>query len=124
MSDRMKHIARGGRRYGIVRAERDGQWIAHALRDDTGDPFGIECGGATEDEAVARLTRWLEWQAEHTAALADLQQAERAYHRTIAGSAFASPSEGPSAIEMPKESLDAVEAALRRLHQGRAEKPE
>ena len=58
-----------------------------------------------------RLTRWLEWQREHAAALEELQRAEHAYHRTIAGSAFASPTEGPSAIELQKESLDAVEAA-------------
>jgi len=120
----MKQIALGDRRYRLVPAERDGQWVAHALREDTGDPFGIECAGATEDEAVARLTRWLEWQSEHAAALADLQRAERAYHRTIAGSAFASPSEGPSAIEMQKESLNAVEDARLRLDEIRAKKPE
>ena len=56
---------------------------------------------------------------EHTAALEALQQAQRAYHRTIAGSAFASPTEGPSAIEMQKESLDAVEAARVRLDEVR-----
>jgi hypothetical protein len=114
----------GGRRYRILCAERDGQWTARAEREDTGDPFGIECIGATEAESVARLTRWLEWQAEHTAALAALQDAERAYHRTIAGSAFVSPSEGPSGIEMQKESLEAVEAARVRLDHIRAQKPE
>src|SRR5438034_6841913 len=120
----MKEIAIGDRRYRVICVERDGQWIAHAEREDTGDPFGIECAAATEAEAVARLTRWLEWQAEHAAVLADLQRAERAYHRTIAGSAFASPSEGPSAIEMQKESLDAVEAARLRLDGVRAQRPE
>jgi hypothetical protein len=103
--------------------EREGTWIAHAVRDDTGDPFGIECSGPSEDQAIARLTRWLEWQADHTAALADLQRAERAYHRTIAGSAFASPSEGPSAIEMQKESLEALEAARVRLDEIRVRRP-
>ena len=49
---------------------------------------------------------WKAWQREHTAALEALQEAQRAYHRTIAGSAFASPTEGVSAIEMQKESLD------------------
>ena len=67
---------------------------------------------------------WLEWQGEHTAALEALQQAQRAYHRTIAGSAFASPTEGPSAIELQKESLEAVEAARIRLDGVRARKPE
>jgi hypothetical protein len=104
--------------------ERDGQWLARAARDDNGDPFGIECAGATEAEAIARLTRWLEWQAEHTAALEALQQAERAYHRTIAGSAFASPTEGPSAIEVQKESLDAVEGARVRLDEIRGRRPQ
>jgi hypothetical protein len=67
---------------------------------------------------------WQEWQREHAAALEALQQAQRAYHRTIAGSAFASPTEGPSAIELQKESLDAVEAARVRLDEIRARKPE
>ena len=69
-------------------------------------------------------SRWQEWQREHAAALEALQQAQRAYHRTIAGSAFASPTEGPSAIELQKESLDAVEAARVRLDEIRARKPE
>jgi hypothetical protein len=68
--------------------------------------------------------RWLEWQREHAAALEALQQAQRAYHRTIAGSAFASPTEGPSPVEMQKESLDAVEAARVRLDEIRARQPE
>jgi hypothetical protein len=110
--------------YRIVCVERDGQWIAHAERPDTGDPFGIEWGGPTREAATTRLTTWLSWQAEHADALEALQQAERAYHRTIAGSAFASPTEGPSAIEMQKESLEALEAARVRLDEVRARKPE
>ena len=104
--------------------ERDGQWVARAVRDDNGDPFGIECAGATETEAIARLARWLEWQREHTDALDALQQAERAYHRTIAGSAFSSPTEGPTALEMQKESLDLVEAARVRLDEVRGRRPQ
>ena len=110
--------------YRIVCVERDGQWIAHAVREDTGDAFGIECAGATRDEAAARLARWLDWQREHAAALEALQLAERAYHRTIAGSAFLSPSEGPSAVEIQKESLEALEAARVRLDEVRTRKPE
>ena len=68
--------------------------------------------------------RWLDWQREHTAALAALQDAQRAYHRTIAGSAFLSPSEDPSPFELQKESLDAVEAARVRLDEIRNRKPE
>jgi hypothetical protein len=108
----------------IVCEERGGQWVARAIREDTGDPFGIECADADRDRAVARLTRWLDWQREHEAALEALQRAERAYHRTIAGSAFASPIEGPTAIELQKESLEAVEAARVRLDEIRAAKPE
>jgi hypothetical protein len=110
--------------YRLVASQRDGQWIAVAERADTGDRFGIECAGGSEADAVDRLARWLEWQSEHTAALAALQRAEHAYHRTIAGSAFASPTEGPSAIELQKESLEQVEEARVRLDDVRARKPE
>jgi hypothetical protein len=114
----------GDRTYRIAATGQEGAWVARAERADTHARFGIECGGATEADAVARLARWLEWQHEHATALDALQQAERAYHRTIAGSAFASPTEGPSAVEIQKESLDAVEAARLRLDQIRARKPE
>ena len=67
---------------------------------------------------------WDEWQRAHTAALQELQEAQHAYHRTIAGSAFANPTEGPTAQEMQKEALDAVEAARVRLDEIRAQKPE
>ena len=108
----------------IICDRRGERWIARAVREDNGDPYGIECAGESHDDAVARLTRWLDWQREHAAALDALQRAERAYHRTIAGSAFASPIEGPSAIELQKESLEAVEAARVRLDEVRARKPE
>jgi len=120
----MVHVTIGETRYRLICAARGERWFAHAEREDNRDPFGVECGGATEAEATERLTRWLEWQAEHASALEALQRAERAYHRTIAGSAFASPTEGPSAIEMQKESLDAVEAARVRLDEVRARRPE
>lgn len=110
--------------YRVRVTQRDGQWVAFAERADTGDRFGIECCGATEAEARERLMRWLTWQEEHTSALAALQDAERDYHRTIAGSAFANPSEGPSAIELQKDALDRVEAARIRLDQIRAARPE
>ena len=108
----------------ILAAERDGRWVARAINDDTGDPFGIECVGETEGKAVERLRRWLEWQSEHTAALEALQQAQRAYHRTIAGSAFANPTEGPTAIELQRDALAAVETARVGLDAVRARKPD
>jgi hypothetical protein len=120
----MKEISIDTVQYRLIATERDGQFVARAERGDTGDRFGIECTGASADEAVDRLARWLEWQHEHAAALEELQRTEHAYHRTIAGSAFASPTEGPSAIEMQKESLEAVEAARLRLDEIRARRPE
>jgi hypothetical protein len=104
--------------------EREGQWIARAEDEETGDPFGIETSGASEAAAVERLSNWLDWQRDHAEALQALQQAERAYHRTIAGSAFLRTTEDPSPIELQKESLDAVEAARIRLDEIRARKPE
>ena len=108
----------------IICDERNGDWVARAFRADTGDPFGIECAAPTRDEAIGRLERWIAWQREHAAALEALQQAERAYHRTIAGSAFANPIEGPTSVEIQNESLKAVEAARMRLDQIRGQKPE
>jgi hypothetical protein len=120
----MKYVSAGDSRYRLVATEREGQWSARAEREDTGGAFGIESTGATEAEAVDRLSRWLEWQNEHAAALEALQFAERAYHRTIAGSAFVSDVEGPTAVELQQESLDALEAARVRLDEVRARRPE
>jgi hypothetical protein len=120
----MKELAIGDRRFRISAVERGGEWLAHAVVADSGDRFGMECAGATKLEAIDRVARWLDWQHEHSAALEALQQAERAYHRTIAGSAFANPSEGPTAIELQKESLEQVEAARARLDEIRTRRPE
>jgi hypothetical protein len=103
---------------------RETGWVAWAERVEDGSRFGIECSAPTEADAIARLTRWLEWQREHMTALAALQEAEHDYHRTIAGSAFTAPDEGPSPIEMQKDGLKAVEAARLRLDDVRARKPE
>ena len=119
-----KQISIASATYRVIADQRDGRWFAHAERADGGDRFGIECAGASEAEAVERLSRWLEWQHEHTAALDALQRAEHAYHRTIAGSAFASTTEGPSAIELQKESLEQVEAARVRLDEIRSRQPQ
>lgn len=110
--------------YRIDATERDGRWIAVAVRTDSGKRFGSELSGESADDVVRRMGAWLEWQQEHTVALEALQQAERAYHRTIAGSAFASPIEGPTPIEMQKELLDVLEAARLRLDEVRTRKPE
>ena len=112
-----------GTRYVITAVHRDGAWHAAAARADTGERFGVDCAGDTEGEAIERMSQWLAWQAEHAAALDGLQRAEQAYHRTLAGSAFANPAEGPSAVELQKESLDQLEAARARLDEIRARRP-
>ena len=122
--DAMKQITIGEARYRLICHRRDGQWIAHAEREDDRRSVRHRMRGAHRGGRGRAAERWLDWQREHAAALEALQQAERAYHRTIAGSAFASPSEGPSPIELQKESLEAVEAARVRLDEVRARRPE
>jgi hypothetical protein len=113
----------GGARYRTIVTGHEGHWVAHAERSDTGERFGVECSGVSEADAVDRLTRWIEWQHDHAAALEALQQAERAYHRTIAGSAFVSPIEGPSAAELQQDALDLLKAARLRLDEVRGREP-
>jgi hypothetical protein len=107
----------------IVTVQRNGRWAAQA-QDAAGRPFGIECAGATEQDAVGRLSRWLEWQRAHAAALVTLQEAQRAHHRVLAVSAFAGPTAGPLPLETQQESLAAVEAARVRLDAIRERQPE
>ncbi len=110
----------GTETYRLIATPRGGQWTAHAVRAASGDRFGTDFSGPTEADVVARLTAWLEWQREHADALAALQSAEQAFHRTIAGSAFTDASE---AVELQRESLDHVEAARVRLDEIRARQP-
>jgi hypothetical protein len=120
----VKTLTIGTDEYRLVASERDGQWVAVAERAGTGERFGIECAGASEAAAVWSLCHSSQRASRSTAALAALQQAEHAYHRTIAGSAFASPTEGPSAVELQKESVEQVEEARVRLDDIRSRKPE
>jgi hypothetical protein len=113
----------GGARYVLSAEGAGGQFTAIARKAETGERFGIECTGESEADALDRLSRWLAWQYEHASALESLQRAEQAYHRTLAGSAFASAVEGPSAVELQKESLEQVEAARVRLDEIRARRP-
>jgi hypothetical protein len=119
----LREVKVGDRRYRLRATGRDANWTADAEDLETGDRFGMECAGENESAALDRLSAWLTWQHEHAAALDALQQAERAYHRTIAGSAFANPTEGPTPIELQRESLEAVEAARLRLDEVRARRP-
>ena len=63
------------------------------------------------------------WQREHAAALADLQDAQRVYHRTVATTAFQGAAEEPTVEEMRRASLDALDAARLRLDAVRARRP-
>jgi hypothetical protein len=64
---------------------------------------------------------WLDWQRAHTEALQLLQEAQRAYHRTISGSAFAV--DEAAALEMQKASLHALDAARAHLDEVRGRQP-
>ena len=109
----------------LVRSTQQGSiWVAHAEREDTGRRFGIEVQATTEAEAVERLTRWLAWQAEHTAALEALQQAERIHLRTITDSAFSGAQADETVVGLQRESLNEVDEARRTLDVVRARRPE
>ncbi len=107
--------------YRLVTVQRDAQFMAYAVRVDTNERFGIETSGADPEEAQSRLAAWLEWQYEHTQALEALQQAERAYHRAMAGAAFAT-ADGDS-TEAARLSLESVNAARAQLDDVRARRP-
>ncbi|MBI3491810.1 MAG: hypothetical protein HY047_08530 [Acidobacteria bacterium] len=108
--------------YRIVAVERGGEWRAHAERVDTGDRFGIECTGASQGDAIRRLTAWLDWQRAHVAALEALQDAERAYHRVVAANAFAGAGDRQTRERL--ESLAALDRARAQLDAVRAKRPE
>jgi hypothetical protein len=67
--------------------------------------------------------RWQSWQLEHTGAFAALQEAQRAYHRTVADGAFQQ-SENRSPTEHQRDALAALDVARKRLDEVRARKPE
>lgn len=119
----MKDVFIGDKAFRVAAVRRGDRWVGFAERGADGR-VGPECAATTEHEAIDMVEAWLTWQHEHAEALGALQQAERAYHRTIAGSAFASPVEGPSPIEIQKEALGQVEAARVRLDEVRARQPQ
>jgi len=63
------------------------------------------------------------WQREHAAALAELQEAQRVYHRTVAATAFQAAAEEPTAEEMRRASLEALDAARIKLDEVRGRRP-
>jgi hypothetical protein len=105
-----------GQPWRILTSGRSGRWVAHAVRGDNGDRFGPDFTGDTQAETVDKLVRWLEWQREHAEALGALQEAERHYHRTVTGQAFAGAQSSPAR----RDALSRVDAARVRLDQVRA----
>lgn len=112
----------GPHTYTLHTTEQAGTATAHAVRVDTGDRFGIDVSGNSEPEALDKLTRWLEWQYAHTQALEALQQAERAYHRSMADAAFAIARDS-HAVDGSKASLEQVDAARKTLDDVRGRRP-
>jgi hypothetical protein len=66
--------------------------------------------------------RWAEWRRDHTAALAALQDAQRAYHRAIVGANRLRP---PVSGQPPlrQQALDVLDAARAKLDDVRARMP-
>jgi len=67
--------------------------------------------------------RFAAWQREHAAALAELQDAQRAYHRAVASTAFQGAADEPTAEEMRRAALEALDAARVRLDEVRGRRP-
>jgi hypothetical protein len=109
--------------YDLTTTELNGRFTAYAVRGDLRERFGVEASGASEAEALDKLSRWLQWQYEHTQALAALQQAERAYHRAMGDAAFAI-ARDLHAPDGSKASLEAVDAARVVLDELRAQRPQ
>ena len=65
-----------------------------------------------------------QWQRQHAAALEVLQEAQRAYHRTVAATAFQGTRDVPSAEEVRRAALEALEAARLKLDEVRARRPQ
>src|SRR4051794_39145391 len=120
----MNELTIGARRYRILTARRGPDWLARAEQIDSGDPFGIECAGASESDSVERMKWWLEWQHEHATALECLQQAEQVYYRTVASGALATASLDSASLELRIEALAAVESARLRLDDIRLRRPD
>jgi len=113
-----------GQQFKVRLGRRDGRSVAYAVRAETGDRFGADFIAASDDEAVAALTRWIEWQGDHAAALESLQEAERAYHRAVAGHMLAGDADRPAAGQERGECLERMAAARTTLDVVRARRPE
>jgi hypothetical protein len=66
---------------------------------------------------------WTDWQREHAAALAALQDAQRAYHRIAVASPQSTVGSRQSAVDSREGALEALDAARVRLDDVRARMP-
>lgn len=105
---------RGDQAYRIWATERAGRRTAHSVRVATGDRYGGDFIGDSEEAAVDAVARWLKWQGDHEAALIALQAAERAYHRVVAEDAFGNTAQGSARAGARREALEELERA--RVH--------
>jgi predicted alpha/beta hydrolase len=113
----------GDRTFRVHAVEQPGSWLAHAVSLAHGHRCSEDMTAPTETEAVHRVRRWLEWQRHHAMALAELQNAERAYHRTITDLAFASQADSEQAPHARRTALALVDAARAKLDAMRACRP-
>jgi hypothetical protein len=116
-------VAAGDTVYRIRTSQELGQWTAHAEHADSGDPFGPPQTAPSEAEAVARMGRWLRWQAAHAEALAELRRLEHAYHRVVTGQAFAETADDAHTLAGHRDLLHAIDAARIRLDTVRNQRP-
>lgn len=112
-------ICAGDRSYGLELREQGGRWTAEARQIDGGTPAGSSRDANTAEQAIDQLTRWLTWQQTHWAALEQLQDAERFYHRIVTGNAFGS----AEMSDAQREALQHLEEACRTLDVIRAAQP-
>ena len=119
----MPTITVGDRQFRIRTVACGEGWQAHAVAVDSGHRFGLDVSASTEGEAVAGVQAWLEWQRDHAAALAALQDAERAYHRVLTAHAFGRGNGGEPVAEK-RQVLDGMESARTRLDEIRKRQPE
>ena len=115
------YLTVGPTTYRLTASPHNSKFVAHAVREDSGERFGIETSGHSADEAMGTLSRWLQWQAEHAQGLEALQQAERVYHRAMADAAFSQTPE--AAAEERRTALDAMNAARTHLDETRLRRP-
>lgn len=111
----------GSTDYRLHSDDRNGRIVTYAVRLDNGDRFGIDVNGTSVEDTQSTLARWLQWQYEHSEALATLQQAERVYHKAMAGAAFGTTPE--AAAEESRTAVEAMNEARTRLDEIRLRRP-